>query len=71
MVLHVYLAGTVMLIFIMGLYGLFISNIPHDISRSVDRSLKGSSLWNVCFEGNRKPYIHVGGTVAVLHSLYE
>jgi uncharacterized membrane protein YqhA len=43
----VYLAGTVMLIFGMGLYGLFISNTPPDVSPSVDRALKGSSLFGM------------------------
>jgi uncharacterized membrane protein YqhA len=43
----VYLAGTVMLIFGMGLYGLFISNTPHDVQPSVDRALKGSSLFGM------------------------
>ncbi|RHN66335.1 hypothetical protein MtrunA17_Chr3g0089791 [Medicago truncatula] len=43
----VYLAGTVMLIFGLGLYGLFISNTPHDMSPSVDRALKGSSLFGM------------------------
>ncbi|AES69615.2 transmembrane protein, putative [Medicago truncatula] len=37
--IDVYLAGTIMLIFGMFFYGLFISNTPHDMS-----------LWNVCFE---------------------
>jgi len=41
----VYLAGTVMFIFGMGLYGLFIRNTPHDVSPSDDRALKGSSLF--------------------------
>jgi len=43
----VYLAGTVMLIFGMGLYGLFISNTPHDVQPAVDRALKGSSLFGM------------------------
>lgn len=43
----VYLAGTVMLIFGMGLYGLFISNVPPDVPPSVDRALKGSSLFGM------------------------
>ncbi|KAK3017288.1 hypothetical protein RJ639_006392 [Escallonia herrerae] len=53
MVLHlveaidVYLAGTVMLIFGMGLYGLFISNVPADAHPSVDRALTGSSLFGM------------------------
>lgn len=43
----VYLAGTVMLIFGMGLYGLFISNVPPDVPSQVDRALKGSSLFGM------------------------
>lgn len=42
----VYLAGTVMLIFGMGLYGLFISNDFPDVPAS-DRALKGSSLFGM------------------------
>ncbi|XP_062173407.1 uncharacterized protein LOC133878869 [Alnus glutinosa] len=45
--IDVYLAGTVMLIFGMGLYGLFISNVPPDVPSSVDRALKGSSLFGM------------------------
>lgn len=45
--IDVYLAGTVMLIFAMGLYGLFISNVPPTVHPSVDRSLKGSSLFGM------------------------
>ncbi|RZC52419.1 hypothetical protein C5167_020836 [Papaver somniferum] len=45
--IDVYLAGTVMLIFAMGLYGLFISNSPHDAPPSKDRALKGSSLFGM------------------------
>ncbi|RVX00435.1 hypothetical protein CK203_024546 [Vitis vinifera] len=45
--IDVYLAGTVMLIFGMGLYGLFISNVPPDVPPSVDRALKGSSLFGM------------------------
>ncbi|KAK6928780.1 Uncharacterized protein family UPF0114 [Dillenia turbinata] len=45
--IDVYLAGTVMLIFGMGLYGLFISNIPPDSPPAVDRALKGSSLFGM------------------------
>jgi hypothetical protein len=43
----VYLAGTVMLIFGMGLYGLFISNVSPDVPSNVDRALKGSSLFGM------------------------
>ncbi|XP_040994830.1 uncharacterized protein LOC121241211 isoform X1 [Juglans microcarpa x Juglans regia] len=45
--IDVYLAGTVMLIFGMGLYGLFISNVPPDVPTSLDRALKGSSLFGM------------------------
>ncbi|GAA0167691.1 hypothetical protein LIER_22565 [Lithospermum erythrorhizon] len=45
--IDVYLAGTVMLIFGMGLYGLFITNVPPDLPPSVDRALKGSSLFGM------------------------
>ncbi|OAY44845.1 uncharacterized protein LOC110618543 [Manihot esculenta] len=45
--IDVYLAGTVMLIFGMGLYGLFISNVPPDVPSQVDRALKGSSLFGM------------------------
>ncbi|CAL1371487.1 unnamed protein product [Linum trigynum] len=45
--IDVYLAGTVMLIFGMGLYGLFISNVPHDVHPSDDRALKGSSFFGM------------------------
>lgn len=36
-----------MLIFGMGLYGLFISNVPSDVPSSADRALKGSSLFGM------------------------
>ena len=36
-----------MLIFGMGLYGLFINNVPPDVPASVDRSLKNSSLFGM------------------------
>lgn len=45
--IDVYLAGTVMLIFAMGLYGLFISNSPLGLAPSVDRAVKGSSLFGM------------------------
>ncbi|KAL0291432.1 UNVERIFIED_CONTAM: hypothetical protein Scaly_2638900 [Sesamum calycinum] len=45
--IDVYLAGTVMLIFGMGLYGLFISNVTPDVPPSTDRALKGSSLFGM------------------------
>ncbi|XP_028776292.1 uncharacterized protein LOC114749731 [Neltuma alba] len=45
--IDVYLAGTVMLIFGMGLYGLFISNVPPNAPPSSDRALTGSSLFGM------------------------
>ncbi|XP_043693401.1 uncharacterized protein LOC122643895 [Telopea speciosissima] len=45
--IDVYLAGTVMLIFGMGLYGLFISNEPPGVSSKNDRVSKGSSLFGM------------------------
>ncbi|KAL6856283.1 hypothetical protein ACP4OV_019085 [Aristida adscensionis] len=45
--IDVYLAGTVMLIFGMGLYGLFISNASTDASSESDRALKVSSLFGM------------------------
>nr|XP_010938510.1 uncharacterized protein LOC105057565 isoform X1 [Elaeis guineensis] len=45
--IDVYLAGTVMLIFGMGLYGLFISNVPPGLPSDIDRALKGSSLFGM------------------------
>ncbi|CAI9300155.1 unnamed protein product [Lactuca saligna] len=43
----VYLAGTVMLIFAVGLYGLFINNAPDSIAPEDDRAIKGSSLFGM------------------------
>ncbi|CAD5331604.1 unnamed protein product [Arabidopsis thaliana] len=45
--IDVYLAGTVMLIFSMGLYGLFISHSPHDVPPESDRALRSSSLFGM------------------------
>ncbi|KAK1413282.1 hypothetical protein QVD17_35053 [Tagetes erecta] len=45
--IDVYLAGTVMLIFAMGLYGLFISNAPDNLAPQDDLALKGSSLFGM------------------------
>ena len=36
-----------MLIFGMGLYGLFISNVSPDVPSSIDRAIKGSSLFGM------------------------
>lgn len=36
-----------MLIFGMGLYGLFISNLPPDVPPAADRALKASSLFGM------------------------
>jgi hypothetical protein len=43
----VYLAGTVMLIFGMGLYGLFVSNASAGVGSESDRALSGSSLFGM------------------------
>lgn len=43
----VYLAGTVMLIFGMGLYGLFISDLPGNVPANQDRALANSSLFGM------------------------
>lgn len=43
----VYLAGTVMLIFGMGLYGLFISDLPANMTADKDRALANSSLFGM------------------------
>ncbi|XP_059311622.1 uncharacterized protein LOC132063184 [Lycium ferocissimum] len=45
--IDVYLAGTVMLIFGMGLYGLFITNVSPDVNPAADRALKQSSLFGM------------------------
>lgn len=45
--IDVYLAGTVMLIFGMGLYGLFISNASAEVPSESDRALSGSSLFGM------------------------
>ncbi|XP_066398209.1 uncharacterized protein [Miscanthus floridulus] len=45
--IDVYLAGTVMLIFGMGLYGLFISNASADVPSESDRALSGSSMFGM------------------------
>ncbi|XP_015062836.1 uncharacterized protein LOC107008351 [Solanum pennellii] len=45
--IDVYLAGTVMLIFGMGLYGLFITNVSPDVHPTADRALKQSSLFGM------------------------
>ncbi|KAH0782304.1 hypothetical protein KY290_001902 [Solanum tuberosum] len=45
--IDVYLAGTVMFIFGMGLYGLFITDVSADGSPTADRALKHSSLFGM------------------------
>lgn len=45
--IDVYLAGTVMLVFAMGLYGLFISNSNANVHPSADRALYSSSLFGM------------------------
>ncbi|XP_078435370.1 uncharacterized protein LOC144706339 [Wolffia australiana] len=58
--IDVYLAGTVMLIFGMGLYGLFISNVPPTLPPSMDRSLKGSSLFGMFALKERPKWMKIG-----------
>jgi hypothetical protein len=62
-----------MLIFGMGLYGLFISNTPSDVSPSVDRALKGSSLFGMfALKVTANPKIMYPGMVMILlYSLDE
>jgi uncharacterized membrane protein YqhA len=43
----VYLFGTVLLIFGMGVYGLFISNVATDTAASDDRALQNTSLFGL------------------------
>ncbi|KAJ8565594.1 hypothetical protein K7X08_008170 [Anisodus acutangulus] len=45
--IDVYLAGTVMFIFGMGLYGLFISNVSPESNPTADRALKQSSFFGM------------------------
>ncbi|XP_048495320.1 uncharacterized protein LOC104907628 isoform X2 [Beta vulgaris subsp. vulgaris] len=45
--IDIYLAGTVMLVFAMGLYGLFITNTSANVNPSDDRAIKGSSLFGM------------------------
>jgi len=61
----VYLAGTVMLIFAMGLYGLFISNSPNNVAATDDRALKGSTLF-----GMFALRVRLCSNELVLHNIY-
>lgn len=73
----VYLAGTVMLIFGMGLYGLFISNVNPDVAPDFDRALKGSSLFGMfalkvlwLFHSTFLLYMHFAGDFFAHEILY-
>lgn len=55
----VYLAGTVMLIFGMGLYELFISNVPRNIPPSEDRALLSSSLFGMFILKKRPRWMRI------------
>jgi hypothetical protein len=47
LVTDVYLFGTVLLIFGMGVYGLFISNVSSDTKAADDRALQNTSLFGL------------------------
>ncbi|KAH7431117.1 hypothetical protein KP509_08G030500 [Ceratopteris richardii] len=55
----VYLTGTVMLIFGMGLYGLFISNIPSNLPPNKDRALRNSSLFGMFLLQERPKWMRI------------
>nr|ACG25507.1 uncharacterized protein UPF0114 [Zea mays] len=57
--IDVYLAGTVMLIFGMGLYGLFISNAPAGVPPESDRALSGSSLFGMFALKERPKWMNI------------
>ncbi|KAH7299001.1 hypothetical protein KP509_25G069100 [Ceratopteris richardii] len=55
----VYLTGTVMLIFGMGLYGLFISNVPTSLPPSEDRALQNSSFFGMFLLKERPRWMRI------------
>lgn len=55
----VYLTGTVMLIFGMGLYGLFISNVATNVPPHEDRALQNSSLFGMFFLQERPKWMRI------------
>lgn len=55
----VYLTGTVMLIFGMGLYGLFVSNVATNVPPHEDRALKNSSLFGMFFLQERPKWMRI------------
>lgn len=55
----VYLAGTVMLIFGMGLYELFISNVPRNVPPKEDRALLNSSLFGMFILKERPRWMRI------------
>lgn len=56
----VYLTGTVMLIFGMGLYGLFISNVSSNVPPKEDRALRNSSLFGMFLLKERPKWMRIG-----------
>ncbi|MCO5563384.1 hypothetical protein L7F22_017025 [Adiantum nelumboides] len=57
--IDVYLTGTVMLIFGMGLYGLFISNVATNLPPKEDRALQNSSLFGMFFLQERPKWMRI------------
>lgn len=57
--LDVFLAGTVMLILGMGLYGLFISNVPTNLHPNEDRALRNSSLFGLFYLKERPKWMRI------------
>ncbi|KAI5064263.1 hypothetical protein GOP47_0020933 [Adiantum capillus-veneris] len=55
----VYLTGTVMLIFGMGLYGLFISNVASNLPPNQDRALQNSSLFGMFLLQERPKWMRI------------
>lgn len=55
----VYLTGTVMLIFGMGLYGLFISNVASGLPPKEDRALRNSSLFGMFLLQERPKWMRI------------
>jgi uncharacterized membrane protein YqhA len=56
----VYLFGTVLLIFGMGVYGLFISNVATDTAACDDRALQNTSLFGLFLLKRRPKWMRIG-----------
>lgn len=56
----VFLTGTVMLIFGMGVYGLFISNVPNNLPPNQDRAIRNSSLFGMFLLKERPKWMRIG-----------